>query len=236
MYSLLLLGMASCRQAEEVQPGGGYGVLELDLQREGVPRVATRAIDDDLALTILDAQGDVVRQYAAGTVPQKILFENEGQYTLQAYTENQETWKNDRGGKGSGCYYAETVITMEFDTQLRATLRVPMKNYAATLALPDYFDDLFPSYTFTLSDGNRTVTVTEGEKAYFDVADGGFSYALRATNTDGRTSSHSAIRYTEVEVGKLYTVHYDYDTDANTGGVLIEITDNMENHDDDVPL
>ena len=236
MYSLLLLGLAGCEQGDTVQPGTRYGVLELDLQRDGQPRVATRSIDDDLALTILDAQGNTVFQYAAGAVPQKILFENEGQYTLKAYTENQETWKSDRSGKGSGCYYADTVVTITYDVQLRATLRVPMKNYAVTLALPDYFTDLFSSYTFMLSDGQRTVSVAEGEKAYFDVADGGFSYALTATNIDGRTSRHSAIRYSEVEIGKLYTVHYDYDSDATTGGVSIEITDNMEIHDDDIPF
>ena len=84
---------------------------------------------------------------------------------------------------------------------------------------------LFSAYTFRLKSGGRTVVIRQGERAYFDLADGGFSYALSATNTDGRTSSHSAISYLDVNAGKLYTLTYHYDSDANSGGIDIVIDD-----------
>ncbi len=234
IYIVCLLTFASC-QHDEMGVFEGHGQLCLELYRAGLPKMATRSADSDLAVTILDSHGNVLEQYAAGEVPAKIVLEV-GQFTVRAYTDNQSSWKTQNGGKGAGCYYADTLITMQPDAQLNLVMEVPMTNYAATLRLPETFGTLFSSYTFTLASGGRQVTVTEGEKAYFDVADGGFTYSLRATNTDGNTHSHSAILFPEVESGKLFTVHYDYASAATTGGVDIEITDNMETDDNDIKI
>ena len=69
-----------------------------------------------------------------------------------------------------------------------------------------------------------------------DVADGGFRYALSATNTDNRTSYHSAIEYKDVSAGKLYTLRYSYDSNATSGGVDIVITDDMGTDDSNISL
>ena len=72
---------------------------------------------------------------------------------------------------------------MEYDMVKRLQMRVPMTNYAVGLQMPNLWDALFRSYTFRLKSGGRTVVIKQGERAYFDVADGGFSYSLSATNT-----------------------------------------------------
>ena len=200
-------------------------MLELDLLLNGRPQMeVTRACDADLVVDILDANRAPYRHYDAGSVPQKIVLEP-GTFYIQAYTDNQENWKSANDGKGEACYFQETSVEMEYDMVKRLQMRVPMTNYAVGLQLPDLWDMLFSAYTFRLKSGDRTVVIRQGERAYFDLADGGFSYALSATNTDGRTSSHSAISYLDVNAGKLYTLTYHYDSDANSGGIDIVIDD-----------
>lgn len=227
--------LVSCQQDIPV-PSQSNAVLELDLLRAGRPVVSTRAVADGLAVEILK-DGTEYMSYAAGQVPKKIVLEP-GTFTVRAYSPNQNgAWKTENYGKGAGCYYAETTVQMEYDAVTRLKLDVPMTNYAVGLQLPEMFDILFnptgkpfpESYTFTLKSGDREeVTIKEGERAYFDVDDGGFSYALKATNNDNNTHQHSAINFTEVSAGKLFTIKYDYSNDINTGGVVIIITDDME--------
>lgn len=236
IYTILAIVMlAACQQEELFTTELGRAVLELTLTRAGRPVATTRAVDDDLVLDIYKSGNIPFVHYDAGTVPQKIVLEP-GTFKVVAYTNNQENWKSANGGKGEGCYYAETTVEMESDMVVRLSLDVPMINYAVGLELPEYFNNLFRAYTFILKGGGRTTTIKEGERAYFDVNDGGFTYSLRATNTDGVTKSHSAIEYDEVESGKLFTLRYSYDSDSTTGGVDIVITDDMETDDNDVNL
>lgn len=232
---LCLTLLTACRQ-DELPEAQGEAVLELDLQRIGGPTMGvTRAIDDDLAIDILDADRVLYRHYNAGSVPKKIVLAP-GSFIIQAYTTNQNTWKTANEGLGEACYFQETSVVLEYDMVKRLQMRVPMTNYAVGLKLPDLWDTLFRSYTFRLKSGNRTVVIKEGERAYFDMADGGFSYSLSATNTDGRTSSHSAINFTDIAAGKLFTLCYHYDSDANTGGIDIVITDDMQTNDNPINL
>lgn len=227
--------MTSCQQ-EVMELNCGTAVLELDLLRAGRPTMTvTRAVDEDLVVDVLRQDGSLFVHYDAGQVERKIVLEP-GTFTIRAYTDNQENWQSANGGKGESCYFAETTVVMEEDMVKRLQMRVPMTNYAVSLQLPDLWDNLFTSYYFTLKSGNRTVNIAQGEKAYFDLTDGGFSYALMATNTDGITHSHSAIDYTEVQAGRLFTIRYSYDSNANTGGVDIIITDDMGTNDTEIHL
>ena len=223
--------LTSCQQDDITT---ATGVLELELTRAGRPAVATRAVDDDLTVDIYK-QNTRVGHYQPGSVPAKIILEP-GDFRLVAYTDNQTTWTTANSGKGEGCFYAETTFHMDEDMVFRLKLDVPMKNYAVGLKLPQHFTDLFRTYTFTLTSGSRSVNITEGEKAYFSVADGAFTYALRATNIDNNTHAHSAIEFPDIEAGKLFTIRYSYDSDANSGGVDIVITDDMETDDTNIHL
>lgn len=228
--------LASCSQQELPARDGTTGTLCLSLSRQGVPQVATRAVDSDLALTLTRQDGSVYKTFPAGAVPSSIQVEAGVKYTLCAYTDNQDTWQTANSGKGEACYSGETTVTVGEDETVYCTYRVPMLNYAVTLTLPEFFDALFTSYTFSLaSQGRETVYVMQGEKAYFAV-DAGFTYRLTATNNDNKTSSHSAIEYPDVEAGKLYNVKYVYGSDINQGGIDIEITDDEEHEDVDIEI
>ena len=231
---LILLALTSC-QSEIPVPEQGDCYLELNLSRVGVAKRQTRAIDNDLALKILDNKGDIYVQYRAGSVPNKLVL-SPGIFTVIAYTENQDDWTKANDGRGEASYYGSCQVEMAFDQTTYANLQVPMTNYAVSLALPEYFHDFFPSYTFSLNSGERHTKVKEGEKAYFDAEEGGFTYQLTATNTDQITHHTTPITYKKVESGKLYQMTYYYGTDDNSGGLDIEITDNTEKEDQKVPL
>lgn len=221
---------------DETDISAGRAELELELTRAGRPAaVTTRAVDADLCVDIFDDEGDLISHYAAGQVPMKIVLVP-GTFRLRAYTDNQTSWSTANNGRGEACYSADTTFEMEDDMVFRLKLNVPATNYAVALQLPEHFHDLFPSYTFTLASGTRTFAITDSQKAFFNPADGGFSYALRATNADGITHAHSAIDFPDVEVGKCFTVKYSYATSANSGGVDIVITDDMETGDTNINL
>lgn len=223
---LLLLLLSAC-QSNEVEPTSGQGTLVLDLYRGTIPSVQSRAVADGLAVKFLNPDGTEYESYAAGEIPAKIVLKANVEYKIQVYSDNQTTWQTANGGKGEACYWGETTVSVGEDETVYVTYAVPMSNYAVTMTLPEMFNDLFKSYTFSL---NSNITIKEGEKAYFAVPDA-FTYRLTATNNDDKTSSHSAIEYPDVEAGKLYNIKYVYGTTLNAGGIDIEITDNTEHED-----
>lgn len=231
-----IVSLTACQQ-EQLSPTAGEAVLELDLQRMGRPSAAvTRAVDEDLAVDIFRQDGSLFVHYNAGQVERKIVFEEEGTYRVVAYTDNQENWPLVNYGKGRPCYKADTTIVMEYDMVKRLQMRVPMTNYAVTLTLPDGFHNLFPTYTFTVASGDRSIDLREGDKAYFSPKDAGFIYKLSATNFDGDSHTSSEIRYTNVQPGKLYNIHYRFSNDSNKGGIEIVIEDETQTDDINVGI
>lgn len=235
LYTILsILALVACQQSEHLQQGGEC-ILELEVARVGKPSVVSRAVDADLAVTILNANGEEYLYYPAGAIPKKIVLEP-GVFTVCAHTDNQTTWHTANGGKGEPCYFASQQVEMEYDYRTRITMSVPMTNYAVGVGLPEFFDDLFSSHQFILKGGSREVAIQEGEKAYFDLSDGGFYYALSATNTDGVSHTHSPVWFFDVQGGKHYLLRYHYASNANSGSVDIEITDDMGTDDTYIDL
>lgn len=228
----ILAFMVSCT-AEDLPQDTGHGTLCLGATRAG--SASDRGIDEDLAIKIFDSEGNLYVQYRAGGVPNKIILEP-GVFVVHAYTDNQENWSRANNGLGEACYYGTAQVEIEFDQVAYVNMQVPLTNYAITLTLPDMFQQLFKSHSLNLTSGFRSVNIQEGEKAYYPVSEGGFTYKLTATNTDNITHATSSITYKKVEAGKLYNITYYYGTDANSGGLDIEITDDMETEDDYVPL
>ena len=208
LYILLgIFTLSACQQHD--LSGNEECVLELTIVCADVSVVDTRAIDADLAVTILDDKGQEYLRYSAGEVPNKIVLEP-GLFAVRAYTDNQTTWHTANNGKGEGCYYASQLVQMEADRATRLTMAVPMTNYAVGLELPELFDELFTSYQFTLKNGAREVVLRDGEEAYFSVPDGGFTYALSTVNADGVSNAHDPIEIASVQSGKKYLISYDY--------------------------
>lgn len=230
LYTILsVLTLVACQQSEHLTQGGEC-ILELDIARANKPSVTSRAVDEDLAVTILNAKGEEFLYYPAGSIPNKIILEP-GTFTVCAHTENQTTWHTVNGGKGEACYFTSQRVEMEHDHRTRISMSVPMVNYAVGVDLPERFEELFASYLFTIKSGNREVSLQEGEKAYFAPSDEGFTYALSATNTDGVSHAHAPIYFFDIQSGKHYLLHYHYDSEATSGGVDIEITDDMGSDD-----
>ena len=231
-----ILCLAACQQ-DQLLPSTGEAVLELDIQRMGHPSAAiTRAIDGDLAVDVFRQDGTLLVHYDAGHVVRKIVFTQEGTYRVVAYTDNQYIWPTANDGRGEGCYLADTTVVMEFDMVKRLQMRVPLTNYSVTLTLPELFHELFPTYTFTVASGNRSINLREGEKAYFSPYDAGFTYKFSATNFDGEEHSASQILYSDVQRGKLYNLRYSFASGSNNGGIDIVITDDTQTDNTDVNL
>ena len=210
LYTILsILALVACQQSEHLQQGGEC-ILELEVARAGKPSVTSRAVDADLAVTILDANGEEYLYYPAGAIPKKIVLEP-GLFTVCAHTENQTTWHTANGGKGEPCYFASQQVEMEYDSRTRISMSVPMTNYAVGLKLPTRFGEFFHSYQLVLKSGDREVAIREEEKAYFSVEDGEFTYALSCINNDGEPHTHTPVLFPNVQRGKLFLLDYGYD-------------------------
>ncbi|MGM9675922.1 MAG: DUF4493 domain-containing protein [Bacteroidaceae bacterium] len=231
--ALLSALTSGCSSQDDALRPQGSGVLSLQLHRVGCV-AETRAVSNELAVTIVGADGPVAT-YAPGQVPDRIKLEP-GSYELFAYTDNQETWEQDNEGRGSACHWGHAAFTITYDNVTYVNMQVPMTNYAVALSLPPLFEQLFVSHSLKLSCGGRTTSIRQGEKAYFDPAKGGFSYMLTATNNDQVTHSTATVMHREVESGKCYTLTYYYDTDSNSGGIDIEIKDDMDTEDVERPI
>lgn len=237
IYILLaFLTLAACQRDEAERPER-TGTLALQLHRGAVPHITTRAVDTDLALDVIKPDGTLFKHYAPGEVPAKITLNADVTYTLKAYTDNQTTWAAARDGKGEACYVGETTVNVGEDDIKYVNYIVPMTNYAVTMTLPNKFEELFKSYTLTVICGDRTVDIKQqGDKAYFALGTP-FSYKLTATNTDDKTSYTGTYEYDKTtEAGKLYNVKYSYDFGQATGGIDIEITDNTEHEEINMPV
>lgn len=236
LFILTGLLLASCSQEEVVHTGKCTVILELS--RGNVPQVAnTRAVSPELALQILKPDGTIYLEYAAGSVPAKVTLDAGVLYTIRAFSPNQQSWQTANDGRGEACYYGETTISAQEDEVALCSYQVPMTNYAVSFTLPDLFDLLFTTYSFTLHTEDRDVVLSEaGSKAYFTPDTKGFTYQLQATNNDGKTSRHSEVEFPEVTAGKLYNIKYVYASDFNTGGIDIDITDDTEHENVDIEI
>ena len=223
LLPVVLCLFCACSQDEGETMGSGRATLALDVVRDNVPQMASRTVDAGLAVKMLYSDGTVYKAFTAGNVPSKIDLEPGVTYTLVAYSDNQDNWTTANNGLGEACYYATTEVCAAEDETAYCTLQVPMTNYAVALSLHELFPSLFPSYTFTLTSGNRTLQLRNGEKAYLSLDDGGFQYALQATNLDGETNSHEVRRVTDVQHGILYKVSYGFSSDSS-----VSATQDME--------
>lgn len=215
------LCLSSCQSENEtLLPASGTGYLELsslDLQSGTCVPLATRAVDSDLNVDILSADGKNDKKFMAGSsdLQQKILLPA-GTYTLIAYTGNfstQSSWTD--ADKGEPVYYGRETFTIEEDKITYFSLQVPMVNYGVTLSLPEEFDTWFSDYTFQVQAGGRTVELKDGETAYFPLSDpelSSFTYSLSATNQDGETMDETPQTYDAITAGTVYKVTYNLAT------------------------
>lgn len=217
--------LAAC-QNDEI-PKGGTGFLSIgDVKMVSFAKsmLKTRSVDNDLSIEILNAQGREVVHYTAGnTIPEKIAL-TPGNYTLKAYTPNANTWKTDNEGRGSILSYGEIGFAIESDWVTYVNYEVPIYNYGVQMILPQEFEDYFPEYHFVVSSGGRSPEIDETQTAYFAPEDGGFSFTLTMTNTDGETYTTDRNTYKNVAAGKIYKVIFDYSDEPYEPNLSVVIT------------
>lgn len=210
-----LVGLFACQQ-EDLPSVGETGFLSLEnmtVEVANTESISTRTVDDDLYVGIWDEAGinQVGETYEPGKVPTKIELEP-GNYTLKAYNAaflDQSSWtEND---KGAAVYYIDNKsFTIEAGKVNYLSVEVPMTNIGVRLALPEGFSNWFKTYSFTISDGNRSVSIDNGETAYFTI-DQDISYTLSVTNNDDeRKTDSKAITKDQIAAGTIYVITYDY--------------------------
>lgn len=211
-----LVGLFACQQ-EDLPSVGETGFLSLENMTVGVANtesISTRAVDDDLYVEISsqDVTPDVTLKYNPGDkIPSKIELEP-GNYTLKAYN---AAFNEQSIDKGAAIYYIDNKsFTIEAGKVNYLSVEVPMTNIGVRLALPEGFSNWFKTFSFTISDGNRSVSIANGETAYFSI-DQDISYTLSATNTDNEQKTDSkTIKKDQIAAGTIYVITYDYDTKA----------------------
>ena len=201
--------MASCQQEDLPTVGEGIGYLSLEdiqIQAAEVETVQTRAVDDDLYVKINDVE------YGPGKTEPKIELEA-GQYTLEAYNDaykNNASWGNEN--KGEAIYYISEPVQIEAGKTTYQNIDVPMINFAVRLALDEEVKVLFSDEALTVTSGERTITLNEGETAYFLPDATEFTYSLAAKNTEGDDMALEEKTKNDAKDGKLYVITYSLAT------------------------
>lgn len=209
--------MASCQQ-EDLPSADGVGYLSLeDITIQTANVVTTRAVDEDLYVEI--SSDEVNHSYNPGATPSKIDLPA-GTYTLKAYNaafENYQSWGNE--DKGEAVYSLTTTFEVEAGKVNYFKAEVPMINFGVRLELPEGFDTAFPKNSFSVTVGNRTVSLNDGETAYFPHSESvSVSYTLSVTNTEteenDKTGSNNEWENATIQPGTVYVITYDYATES----------------------
>lgn len=215
----ILLGiflLASCQQENEIPSGKGYLSVEgIELQSQVMTEVASRAVDESLTVDLYKGE-QFVRTLTSEEMQNKIELEPATDYMLKAYSANygkESTWDNET--KGEPVYYKEVSFVVTEGTTTAVEVQVPMITFAVCLNLTAVTGDWLQGYTFTVTSGNRSVGLLDGETAYFPYSDS-FNYQLSVTNSDGESKEQSGCWGTEngktVEQNTVYTVTYNWAT------------------------
>lgn len=217
----ILLGiflLASCQQENEIPSGKGYLSVEgIELQSQVVTEVASRAVDESLKVDLYKG-GQLVRTLTPEEMQNKIELKPATDYMLKVYSANYEaesTWGNDT--KGEPVYYKEVSFEVIAGATTPLKVQVPMITFAVCLDMPAVTGDLLQRYTFTVTSGGRSVTLQNGETAYFPYSDS-FNYQLSITNLDGEVKEQPGSWGTEdgetVAQNTVYTVTYNWATQS----------------------
>lgn len=213
--AISLISLFACQQ-EELPSNNNVGYLSLEnisIQSANVETITTRAVDTDLYVEI-SGNGSTTT-YNPGKTPSKIEL-LKGEYTLKAYNaayNEQSSWGNDN--KGEAAFYIDNQsFTIEEGKVNYLSVEVPMTNIGVRLALPEGFSNWFNTYSFNVSAGNRSVSITNGETVYFNTGQD-ISYTLSAQNNDSEQKTDSkTITKDQIAAGTIYVITYNYATQS----------------------
>lgn len=187
LYSLLGISLLSSCQQEETPSTSGKGYLSLtgiEIQDQAVTEVKSRAVDESWIVKLYKG-GELKSTLTAEELENTIKLEAATDYSLKVYSENYGSdaeWTNEE--KGEPIYYKEQPFEVKEGEITPVKVQVPMVNFAVKLSMPE-LQNWISDYTFTVTSGERKVTLQNGETAYFPYRESSsFNYTLQLTNTD----------------------------------------------------
>ena len=185
----ILLGtflLASCQQ-EETPSASGEGYLSftgIEIQNQVLTEVKSRTLEESLTVDLYQG-GTKIRTLTPEELENTIKLEASTDYSLKVYSENYGSdaeWTNEE--KGEPIYYKEQPFEVKEGEITPVKVQVPMVNFAVKLSMPES-QNWISDYTFTVTSGEREVTLQNGETAYFPYRESSsFKYTLQLTNTD----------------------------------------------------
>lgn len=172
----------------------------------------TKAVDNDLYVEIWQGE-TMLRQYAPGQTPSQIELADSS-YLLKSY--NAAALTPTVTGKGEPIYnLAEKPFVITEGEINRIDAIVPMINVGIRLA--NELPSQFTGYKLTVQQGERSVSLAQGEVAYFTAGEQ-LLYTLSALNEDGENCVKPGSLQSPV-AGTIYEINYTF---ATKGDILHE--------------
>lgn len=212
--------LVGCQQKEVISGVGYISVSGIEIQSKTITEVASRATDDITWTVELWKGSEMLRTLSTEEMQNKIELDAAEDYMLKVYTSNygvEKSWTNAE--KGEPVYYAEVPFVVNQGETTGLKVQVPMITFAVSLDLSKVIGGWLQDYSFTVTSGERVVSLTDGETAYFPYSEGvSFGYELSVTNSDSEVNVLKGEWGVEAEepvnINTVYTVVYNWDTQS----------------------
>ena len=212
--------LVGCQQKEVISGVGYISVSGIEIQSKTITEVASRATDDITWTVELWKGSEMLRTLSTEEMQNKIELDAADDYMLKVYSPNygvEKGWTNDE--KGEPVYYTEVPFVVNQGETTGLKVQVPMITFAVSLDLSKVIGGWLQDYSFTVTSGERVVSLTDGETAYFPYSEGvSFGYELSVTNSDSEVNVLKGEWGVEAEepvnINTVYTVVYNWDTQS----------------------
>lgn len=210
--------LIGCQQKEVLSGAGYLSVSGIEVQLQTVAEVASRSTDDIIWTVELWKGGEMLRTLSTEEMQNKIELDAADDYMLKVYSPNygvEKSWTNEE--KGEPVYYTEVPFVVKQGETTGLKVQVPTITFAVSLNLSEVIGDWLQEYDFTVTAGDRTVALDNGDIAYFPYSEGvSFSYQLTLTNSDSETNTLNGDWGKDegevINTNTIYTVVYNWDT------------------------
>lgn len=223
LYTILsVFLLISCRQENyTILSGEGFlSVSGIEIQSQTNTEVASRSTDDIIWTVELWKGNDMLRALSTEDMQDKIELDVADDYMLKVYSPNyvlEKKWTNEE--KGEPVYYKEVPFIVKQGETTGLRVQVPMITFAVSLDISEVLGDWLHDYSFTVTAGERKVSLLNGETAYFPHSEGiSFSYQLSMTNSDSEVNvlngEWGKMDDETVNINTIYTVIYNWSTQS----------------------
>lgn len=210
--------LVGCQQKEVISGVGYISVSGIEIQSKTITEVASRATDDITWTVELWKGNEILRTLSTEEMQNKIELDAADDYMLKVYSPNygvEKGWTNDE--KGEPVYYTEVPFVVKQGETTGLKVQVPTITFAVSLNLSEVIGDWLQEYDFTVTAGDRTVTLDNEDIAYFPYSESvSFSYQLTLTNSDSETNTLNGDWGKDegevINTNTIYTVVYNWDT------------------------